>query len=69
MQAGALIGQGLGGVDVGRPADLVILDHNPLVDLDALKEVAGVISRGRLLDLDHLEAATAAATGIKEEAN
>ena len=68
VQAGALIGQDLGVLDAGRPADLLILNHNPLAGLDALKEIAGVILRGRLLDLDHLDAAAAAATGIKEEA-
>ena len=68
VQAGALVGGDLGVLDAGRPADLLILNRNPLADLDVLGEIAGVISRGRLLDLDHLEVAAASVTGTREEA-
>jgi imidazolonepropionase-like amidohydrolase len=68
VQAGRLIGQDLGVLDAGRPADLVILNRNPLADLDALGDIAGVVSRGRLLHLDGLEAAAASVAGIREEA-
>jgi imidazolonepropionase-like amidohydrolase len=66
VHAGSLIGQDLGVIDAGRPADMLILDRNPLAGLDALGEIAGVISRGRLLDLRDLEAAAAAVTGIRK---
>jgi imidazolonepropionase-like amidohydrolase len=67
VQAGALVGGDLGVIDVGRPADLLILNRNPLTDLDALSEIAGVVSRGRLLDLHHLDIAAAAVTGTRAE--
>lgn len=63
VHAGDLLGQGLGVLDVGRPADLLILDRNPLADLDALTEIVGVVSRGRLLDPGVLDAVATAIDG------
>jgi Amidohydrolase family len=37
----------LGRVDVGRPADLVLLDGNPAADVAALHQVAAVVRDGR----------------------
>jgi imidazolonepropionase-like amidohydrolase len=44
-----------GEVAVGRRADLLLLDANPLVSLDALNQRAGVAVRGRWLDRVALE--------------
>jgi imidazolonepropionase-like amidohydrolase len=63
VNAGSLVGQGLGVIEAGRPADMIILDRNPLDSLDALADIAGVISRGRLLNLTDLDVAAAAITG------
>jgi imidazolonepropionase-like amidohydrolase len=63
VNAGRLVGQGLGVIDAGRPADMIILDRNPLDSLDALADIAGVISRGRLLNLRDLDVAATAITG------
>lgn len=67
VHAGELLGHDLGVVGVGRPADLLILERNPLTDLDALTEIVGVISRGRLLDPAALDAAAAAIDGTTEK--
>jgi imidazolonepropionase-like amidohydrolase len=39
-----------GTVDVGRRADLVLLDGNPLADIAHVSRQAGVMVRGRWLD-------------------
>jgi imidazolonepropionase-like amidohydrolase len=44
------LGEEIGSVSVGRRADLVLLDANPLADITNLKRVVGVILRGRWLD-------------------
>lgn len=44
-----------GEVAVGRRADLLLLDDNPLLSLDALNQRAGVAVRGRWLDRAALE--------------
>jgi imidazolonepropionase-like amidohydrolase len=45
----------IGGVIVGRRADLLLLDGNPLQSLDALAQRAGVALRGRWLDRGDIE--------------
>lgn len=44
----------MGSVDVGKVADLVLLDANPLDDIGNTKRIGAVISKGRLLDLEAL---------------
>lgn len=39
-----------GSLDVGKTADLVILNADPLKDIKAVRQVSGVVSRGRYLD-------------------
>ena len=47
-------GAEFGTVEVGKRADLVLLDSNPLDSLDALRRPAGVMVRGVWLDSDGL---------------
>ena len=52
-----------GTIAVGKAADLVMLDHNPLRDIRATREIHAVVQRGHYLDrgaLDDLLNATAA---------
>ena len=44
-----------GRVRQGGRADLILLDQNPLDDLDALRRLEGVMVRGRWFDRDALE--------------
>ena len=44
----------MGSVDMGKVADLVLLDANPLDDISNTKEISMVISKGRVLDIDAL---------------
>ena len=44
----------MGSVDVGKVADLVLLDASPLDDIANTKRIAAVVSMGRLLDIDAL---------------
>jgi len=44
----------LGTIAVGKQADLLLLESNPLVDLAALRQPVGVVSRGRYYDRDAL---------------
>lgn len=46
----------MGTVEVGRDADLVLLEGNPLDDISQTRGVQAVITRGRLLDRDQLDA-------------
>ncbi len=45
-----------GAVAEGMDADLLLIDANPLDDLDALKEVSGVMVRGRWIDKAAIDA-------------
>lgn len=45
-----------GTVEVGRAADLVILDRNPLADIEATRAIRGVVLRGKYLDRQRLDA-------------
>ena len=38
----------LGSIEVGKVADLVVLDRNPLADLDALRDVRAVVAAGEV---------------------
>ena len=44
----------MGSVDVGKAADLVLLDANPLDDIGNTKRIAAVVSKGEVLDIDAL---------------
>ena len=44
----------MGSIDVGKVADLVLLDASPLDDIGNTKRIAEVISKGRRLDVDTL---------------
>ena len=44
----------MGSVDIGKVADLVLLDASPLDDIRNTKEIAAVISKGDVLDIDAL---------------
>ena len=50
-----------GSVAVGRRADLVLLDANPLDDVHAVSRIAAVVLGGRLLDRQALDATLATA--------
>jgi imidazolonepropionase-like amidohydrolase len=45
----------LGTVEVGKTANLVVLDGNPLEDIHNTKRIAAVIAEGRLLDRKMLD--------------
>jgi imidazolonepropionase-like amidohydrolase len=40
----------LGGVQVGKLADLVLLDADPLIDINNTRQVWAVVVNGRLVD-------------------
>jgi imidazolonepropionase-like amidohydrolase len=44
----------LGSVDVGKNANLVILNDNPLEDIRNIRKVFGIVKDGQLLDPDEL---------------
>jgi imidazolonepropionase-like amidohydrolase len=44
-----------GTVEVGREADLVLLDANPLADISAARRVHGVMLRGRWISKIELD--------------
>ncbi|GAB3881339.1 metal-dependent hydrolase family protein [Terrabacter terrigena] len=56
-RAGAVLGDGLGVLDLGSPADMVIVKRDPRRDLDALREPAYVVSRGRLVPMPWVQEA------------
>jgi hypothetical protein len=45
----------LGTVTVGKVADLVLLDADPLADINNTRRIAGVVLRGRYLDREQLD--------------
>jgi len=45
----------VGTIEVGKRADLVLLGANPLEDVGTVREVEGVVLRGRWLDRDELD--------------
>jgi hypothetical protein len=50
----------LGTVAVGKSANLVLLDANPLQDIDRTRRIAGVMVQGRWLDAEQVRAMLAA---------
>jgi imidazolonepropionase-like amidohydrolase len=57
------MGDRLGTVEVGKWADLVVVDGNPLVDITATRDVAWVMTRGRLYRADALREAAKGTVG------
>jgi imidazolonepropionase-like amidohydrolase len=49
-----------GTIAVGRRADLLLVERNPLLDLASLRQPVGVMVRGRWLSRDRLQAMLAA---------
>lgn len=45
-----------GTIEVGKRADLVLLDANPLVDIRNAQKITAVVSAGKFLDRSHLDA-------------
>jgi hypothetical protein len=54
----------LGTVEVGKLADLVILEANPLDDIRNTERIAGVVTAGRYLDRQELDRLLAEAAGF-----
>ena len=46
----------MGTIDVGKKADLVLLDANPLDDITNTRRISGVVSKGDFMDSDELNA-------------
>lgn len=44
----------LGTIEVGKQADIVIFDKNPLKDISNIRRVNTVIKRGKIVDRDAL---------------
>ena len=46
----------MGTIDVGKKADMVLLDANPLDDINNTKRISAVVTKGVVLNSDDLEA-------------
>ena len=57
VNAAVLLGQekDFGTITVGKRADLVLVDRNPLQDLIAVRQPVGVMVRGRWFSRDELQ--------------
>ena len=53
----SIIGLGVvtGAIEVGKSADMIVLDANPLDDLEALRNVRRVMVRGKFADCLHVK--------------
>jgi imidazolonepropionase-like amidohydrolase len=56
----------VGTVEVGKVADLVLLDANPLADVSNTRRIAAVVLRGRVFDRAGLEALRAAVRAMPD---
>lgn len=45
----------IGAIEVGRNADLVLLDESPLEDIENLSKVSGVMVQGRWMDTEEID--------------
>ena len=62
------VADSLGTLEVGKVADLVLLEANPLEDITHVRRIAAVVLRGRLFekkDLEELLASVAAAEDLR----
>jgi imidazolonepropionase-like amidohydrolase len=57
----------LGSVEVGKLADLVILEANPLDDIHNTERIAGVVSAGRYLGRQELEQLLSEAASLSDK--
>jgi hypothetical protein len=57
------LGQSLGSIEVGKIADLVVLDANPLLEIGNTKRIFAVVVNGRLLDRAALDRLLARSDG------
>jgi imidazolonepropionase-like amidohydrolase len=55
VTAGAVVGGGVGILEPGRPADLIVVAEDPTNDLARLRRPRSVMRSGRLVDLDWAE--------------
>lgn len=61
-----LMDSNAGKIDVGRRADLLILDENPLIDISNTRSINAVILNGRVFERDRLDAMLAAVKQANE---
>jgi imidazolonepropionase-like amidohydrolase len=59
VAAGRLIGHDVGELRVGAAADIIIVDGDPLADVDVLRAPHRVVSRGVVVELDHVSSLAA----------
>jgi len=55
----------MGSIDVGKVADLVLLEGNPLQNIDAVKKVYAVFTKGKNFDRAALDQILAEARATK----